>query len=141
MKDMSQIGGGMNFYGELPNSYNIVVNQNHPIIAAISDEMVLQEGSSYRLWVMSSEGLAKKWLFLRRSIHRRKAKRSARLKRMTWRNSEKNLMMLREKEMRSLRNLDLNIKVRQLVDLALLANNMLKGEELSNFVNRSVGLL
>ena len=26
MKDMSQIGGGMNFYGELPDSYNLVVN-------------------------------------------------------------------------------------------------------------------
>ncbi len=32
MKEMSQIGGGMNFYGELPDSFNLVVNPNHQLV-------------------------------------------------------------------------------------------------------------
>jgi molecular chaperone HtpG len=39
MKEMSQIGGGMNFYGELPDSFNLVVNPNHPLVIRISDDL------------------------------------------------------------------------------------------------------
>ena len=39
MKDMSQMGGGMNFYGELPDSYNLVVNPNHQIVNKISEDL------------------------------------------------------------------------------------------------------
>ncbi|NMD02920.1 MAG: molecular chaperone HtpG, partial [Bacteroidales bacterium] len=44
MKDMSQIGGGMNFYGELPDSYNLVINPNHPLILKIYEDLKAQEG-------------------------------------------------------------------------------------------------
>src|SRR4030042_558490 len=44
MKDMSQMGGGMNFYGELPDSYNLVVNPNHPLVIKISDELKSESG-------------------------------------------------------------------------------------------------
>ncbi len=39
MKEMSQMGGGMNFYGELPDSYNLVVNPNHQLIIKISEDL------------------------------------------------------------------------------------------------------
>jgi molecular chaperone HtpG len=39
MKDMSAMGGGMNFYGELPDSYNLVLNPNHQIINKISEDL------------------------------------------------------------------------------------------------------
>ena len=39
MKDMSQMGGGMNFYGELPDSYNLVVNPNHPLVVKITEDL------------------------------------------------------------------------------------------------------
>ena len=45
MKDMSQMGGGMNFYGELPDSYNLVVNPNHQIINKISEDLQEKEGA------------------------------------------------------------------------------------------------
>ena len=38
MKDMSQLGGPMSFYGELPNQYNVVVNANHPLVSRIHEE-------------------------------------------------------------------------------------------------------
>ncbi|MGD2035656.1 MAG: molecular chaperone HtpG, partial [Bacteroidales bacterium] len=39
MKDMSALGGGMNFYGEMPDSYNLVVNGNHPLVLRVNDEL------------------------------------------------------------------------------------------------------
>ena len=39
MKDMSQIGGGMNFYGELPDSYNLVINSNHSLIERMAGDL------------------------------------------------------------------------------------------------------
>lgn len=41
MKDMAKTGGGMNFYGSLPDNYKVTVNGNHPLIKRIlsaSDE-------------------------------------------------------------------------------------------------------
>ena len=35
MKDMSKLGGGMSFYGSMPDSYKVSVNGNHPIISTI----------------------------------------------------------------------------------------------------------
>lgn len=38
MKDMQQMGGGMSFYGNMPDMYNLVVNSNHPLIGRILKE-------------------------------------------------------------------------------------------------------
>jgi molecular chaperone HtpG len=39
MRDMNQLGGGgMNFYGSLPEMYNLVVNSNHPLVSRILNE-------------------------------------------------------------------------------------------------------
>lgn len=35
MKDMSRLGGGMNFYGAMPDTYKVSVNSNHPLISKI----------------------------------------------------------------------------------------------------------
>jgi molecular chaperone HtpG len=35
MKDMSRLGGGMNFYGSMPDNYKVTVNGNHPVIGKI----------------------------------------------------------------------------------------------------------
>ena len=46
MKEMAQMGGGgMNFYGELPDSFNIVVNPNHQLVIKIADDLETQEGT------------------------------------------------------------------------------------------------
>ena len=44
MKEMSQMGGGMNFYGELPDSFNLVINPNHQIINKLADDLQSKEG-------------------------------------------------------------------------------------------------
>ncbi|MBQ9548050.1 MAG: molecular chaperone HtpG, partial [Bacteroidales bacterium] len=37
-REMSALGGGLNFYGEMPRSYNILVNMEHPLVHRIWDE-------------------------------------------------------------------------------------------------------
>ncbi|HPF03445.1 MAG TPA: molecular chaperone HtpG, partial [Bacteroidales bacterium] len=44
MKDMSALGGGMNFYGEMPDSYNLVVNPNHPLVVKINEDLRTELG-------------------------------------------------------------------------------------------------
>ena len=78
-KEMSMMGGGgMSFYGEMPESYNLVVNINHPLIGEILNDTDTEH----------------------------------------------------QKEL-----------VHQLTDLALLSNGLLKGEALTNFINRSVKII
>ena len=73
---MSALGGGMNFYGQMPESFNIKVNMENPLIAKI------------------------------------------------WESKDKESPLLR-----------------QVVDLALLSNGMLKGKALAEFIARSEELL
>ena len=75
---MSAVGGGYNFMGNMPETYNLIVNTNHPLIAKL----------------------------------------------------------LTEKDATTQ-----NAAVKQTVDLALLAKGLLKGEELTNFINRSLELM
>ena len=34
-REMSSLGGGMNFYGSIPQSYNVIVNMQNPVVAKI----------------------------------------------------------------------------------------------------------
>ena len=78
MKDMSAMGGGMNFYGSMPDMHNLVVNSNHPLISKILNE-----------------------------------KDAEKQKQLT----------------------------KQTADLAMLSQGLLKGEELTKFIKRSVELI
>jgi molecular chaperone HtpG len=76
MKEMSEMQGGMNFYGEMPDSYNMIVNLDNPLVQKIQND----------------------------------------------KENSKDIL-------------------RQVVDLALLSNNMLKGEALNDFIKRSISLI
>jgi molecular chaperone HtpG len=80
-RDMAALGGGLNFYGEMPESYNIVINAENPLIKRIMGEKGTEAFTAD------------------------------------------------------------NVLLKQVTDLALLANNMLKGKELSEFIKRSAELL
>jgi molecular chaperone HtpG len=142
MKDMSQMGGGMNFYGELPDSYNLVVNPNHHIISKISEDLQTKEGA--KLTENNKERLRMKEeiAFTEQEHKKKKVEEISQI--------EKDDLEKLKNELSSVENARKDILeaygssnklVKQLIDLALLANNMLKGEELSTFVKRSVDLL
>ncbi|HPP92901.1 MAG TPA: molecular chaperone HtpG [Bacteroidales bacterium] len=142
MKDMSQVGGVFSFYGDMPDSYSLVLNGNHPLITRISDDVSKMLGEFLKQNSEEKSKLKEQIEFLEKE-HKNKKEEEIRqfekddLKKM------KEELEKKEKE----RNDKLaeyssgNKLVRQLIDLALLANNMLKGEDLSRFVKRSVELL
>ena len=101
VKEMSAHQQGMNFYGNLPDSYNLVLNTNHPLI----QELVGKETSEQVNEEVEKDG-----------------KKETVVKTVCKLEGE-------------------DEKIKQLIDIALLASGQLKGEALAKFVNRSVELL
>jgi molecular chaperone HtpG len=142
MKDMSQFGGGMSFYGELPDSYNLVVNGNHPLIQNISSTVNFELGVKLASNDSERKRLKEEIEFLEKE-HKDKKQEEISQSEKDDLEKMKNELEDAEAARRSLLegySAD-NKLVKQVIDLALLANNMLKGEELSRFVERSVELL
>lgn len=84
MREMSAMQTGMSFYGEMPNSYNLVLNIEHPLIKKIMTDIDGKDKESVNAYAVD------------------------------------------------------NPNIRQLIDLALLSNGMLKGEGLNNFIKRNM---
>lgn len=142
MKEMSQMGGGMNFYGEMPDSYNVVLNSNHPLIVKTAEEMKSKEGTKLSENSKEQKSLKEQIEFMEKDHKKKKPEDISQ--------AEKDDLEKLRKELDSVENArktllegfgNENKVVKQLIDLAMLANNMLRGEELSTFVKRSVELL
>jgi len=142
MKDMSQIGGGMSFYGELPDSYNLVVNPNHKLVLKIHDDLKAETGDKLVENETERNKLREEIEFMEKEHSKKKADEIIQLEKDDLETLRRELDGI-EKSRREMLEAwgDGNKVVKQVIDLALLANNMLKGEELSTFVKRSVELL
>ena len=142
MKDMSHIGGGMNFYGELPDSYNVVINPNHPIIVRITEELKKEEGEKLAGGYSELKRVREEVEFMDKEHGRKKEEEIGQVEKDDLEKLRKELNVLEDQRREILENFGSgNRQVRQLIDLALLANNMLRGEELAAFVKRSTELL
>lgn len=142
MKEMSQFGGGMNFYGEMPDSFNLVVNTNHPLVVKISDELKSFFGARLQDNSVEKARLKEEISFMEGEQKKKKADEISQFEKDDLEKIRKELEAAETSRKEMLESFGAENKVvRQLVDLALLANNMLRGEELSTFVKRSVELL
>jgi len=142
MKEMSQFGGGMNFYGELPDSFNLVVNLNHPLVVKISDDLVAQEGTRLLENNTERERLKEEISFMEKEHSKKKPDEVSQFEKDDLEKLRKELDTIESSRKEILEAYGSENKiVKQLIDLALLANNMLRGEDLSTFVKRSVELL
>ncbi|HQH24563.1 MAG TPA: molecular chaperone HtpG [Bacteroidales bacterium] len=143
MKDMAQLGGGsMGFYGDLPDSYNLVVNPNHPLIGKIYEDLrsenatVLDENAAER------KKVKEEYDFLQNEHSKKKDEEISQPEKDDLEKLRKELEEIEDSRKKVLEAFGSSNKVvKQLIDLALLANNMLRGEDLSTFVRRSVELL
>lgn len=143
MKDMSELSGGTGFYRDLPDDYKVIINTNHPLIVDLSSK-IEKKTTSKRLGIDSE--LAD--LTAEKSLIENKLKEieneddkpvadKARIEEL-----DDKIAAIEEQKQTIYKDFGKNQKVvSQLFDLALLANNLLKGESLSNFVQRSVDLL
>jgi molecular chaperone HtpG len=142
MKDMSQMGGGMNFYGEMPDSYNLVVNPNHVIVNKISEDLKTQEGEKLAENDKERKRIREEIAFTEAEQKKRKADEISQVEKDDLEKLRRELSNVENSRKDILESYGAGNKiVKQLIDLALLANNMLRGEELSRFVKRSVDLL
>nr|WP_320118955.1 molecular chaperone HtpG [uncultured Marinifilum sp.] len=142
MKDMAAMNAGMGFYGEMPDSYNLVVNSDHALIEDILKDKDSKMGNSLtevsaKLNPLFEERDAlealKKDKKEEEVPQEEKDKMTEIQKQITEVNAEKEELLKGYGKDNQL--------VKQLIDLALLANNMLKGEELAKFVKRSVDMI
>lgn len=142
MKDMSAMQPGMNFYGELPDSFNLIVNTEHPLSKKIIEDTENACKSEIEPIQGEIKTLQESVEKLRENHKEKKDDEIPVPEKEDIKTKESKITELKKKEEDLLSTYaKSNNLVRQLVDLALLSNNMLKGEALSQFVKRSVELL
>ena len=142
MKDMASIQPGMSFYGEMPDMFNLVLNSDHRLIKQVLSDA--ETACAEKLVPVESEIAM---LTLRRN-ELQKAQEGKKDEEIP--TAEKDELSEVEKKIEAQKTEKENILngyaagnkvVHQLIDLALLQNNMLKGEALTNFVKRSVEMI
>ena len=142
MKDMSRFQPGMNFYAQMPDSYTLVLNSDHPLVKQVLDSCNSSTAEELKPVASELKGQQARLAALRQSQSGKKPEEIT--------DEEKNDLKSTEKaieEQRTRRNGILaayakgNDIVHQLIDLALLQNGMLKGEALDKFLKRSVELI
>lgn len=142
MKDMASIQPGMSFYGEMPDMFNLVLNSDHRLIKQVLSDA--ETACAEKLVPVESEIAM---LTLRRN-ELQKAQEGKKDEEIP--TAEKDELSDVEKKIETQKTEKENILngyaagnkvVHQLIDLALLQNNMLKGEALTNFVKRSVEMI
>ncbi len=143
MKEMSALQGGMmSFYGEMPDSYNLVVNTAHPVIEKLLADEETACGQAIAPYVNELALAESEKAVLKDNQKGKKDEEIPAVEKAQVEELEKQIQELTDKKKAVLKSFaNDNKQVRQLIDLALLANNMLKGEALANFVKRSVELL
>lgn len=136
MKEMAAMQAGMSFYGDLPDSYSLILNVNHPVVKGIISDTKENIGSQVKPFEDSLNDLNK-------AISELRDKKDAT-------DDDKTLLANKEKEAEDARKSENEIiskyaaevpAISQLIDIALLSNNLLKGEQLDKFIKRSIDLL
>jgi len=139
---MSALGGDAGFYGNLPESYNLVVNTNHPLVVRIAQDLDKKAGERLEKLDTRMEPLKESREDLQKNHKDKKEEEIPQEEKDRIEDLDKKINELMEKRREILTKYgQKNKKVNQLVDLALLANNMLRGEKLNVFVKRSIDLL
>lgn len=142
MKEMANIQAGMSFYGDMPDMFNLVLNADHPLVkevlageeqACAADIVPIQ---------LSMDDTNNRRNALKKSHEGKKDEEIPVAEKDELSELDKKWNELKTKKEAVLAGYAAqNPVVRQLIDLALLQNGMLKGEALNNFVKRSIELI
>lgn len=141
MKDMSRVGGGgmYSFYGEMPDSYNVVVNGNHPLVIEVLGETQQATGESLAPLDKNLKAAEEERSALNELLKDKKEEEISQEEKDKRTSIQSKIDEIAGQRRELLRKSGAeNVIVGQLVDLALLANGMLKGEALTKFIRRSV---
>ena len=144
MKDMAATSGGemSRFYGQMPDNFTITVNGNHPIVLDILGEVERAYGDKLRsIGKKISAAEAEEHRFEESVKDKKEADLTTEERDMRETLSKRVTELHQERDARLEEIGSENRKVRQIIDLALLSNGMLKGKNLTDFIQRSISLI
>lgn len=142
MKDMASIQPGMSFYGEMPDMFSMVLNSDHKLVKQVLDDA--ESACAEKLVPVESEiaMLKLRETELHKAHEGNKDEEIPTTEKDELKDVEQKLTEQKQQKDAIVNEYAASNKiVHQLIDLALLQNNMLKGEALNNFVKRSVELI
>ena len=142
MKEMSQFQPGMSFYQQMPDSYNLVLNSEHPLIKKVLDDTKAACGEALAPIDGEIKSLEAKQSALKQLLDKKKPEELTKEEKDERQNTEKAISEQKEKRNSIIAGYAKDNKiVHQLIDLALLQNGMLKGAALNEFLKRSVDII
>ncbi|WP_071146585.1 molecular chaperone HtpG [Bacteroides ihuae] len=142
MKEMANIQAGMSFYGEMPDMFNLVLNTDHKLLKSVLSDEEKNCTSSVAPIQAEIDVMANRCNDLKKGHEGKKEEEIPVAEKDELSELDKKQDELKKKKEAVFATYAGNNKVvRQLIDLALLQNNMLKGEALNNFVKRSIELI
>lgn len=142
MREMSAMQPGMSFYGEMPDNYNLVLNTDHELVKKVLSEEEQNCEEKLKPILADLKGWKARQSDLREAQNSKKEEEITSAEKEDMTNTNHKIDELTAQRNAILAEYAGNNKlVSQLIDLALLANGMLKGEALSQFIKRSVQMI
>jgi molecular chaperone HtpG len=142
MKDMAQVSGDMGFYGNMPDSYNLVVNTNHPLVLRVHSDLEAKKGEDVKVLQEKMDAIQANKDDINKVNKDKKEEEIPRVDKDRLEELDKKYSDLQQKKNEMLTDYGRENKlVKQIIDLALLSNNMLSGEQLNKFIKRSIDLI
>ena len=142
MKEMSRFQPGMNFYAQMPDTMNLVLNSDHPLVKRVLDDCKSSTEEALKPVESEIKGQEARLAAIRQQQEKKKADELTQEEKDDKANTEKAIQEQKDKKQQILADYAKgNSIVHQLIDLALLQNGMLKGEALDKFLKRSVDLI
>lgn len=138
MKEMAATQAGMSFYDQMPDMYSMIVNVNNPLVVKVLDEArkeLLPKTEPFGKQLAEADEKLK-------ALADKKDSADKDVDDGEKKHLQEEMTHLRAERDKAVKEYAANQPlVKQVVDLALLANGLLKGQPLSDFISRSVSLL
>ena len=144
MKEMAAVGGGgmSQFYGQMPDNFTIAVNGNHPIVIDILADVEKAYGDTLKTTTKKIDAAVAEEKRFEEIVKDKKEADLTPEEKSTREELSKKVVTLRDERNERLRQIGgENRLVKQIIDLALLTNGMLKGKNLTDFIQRSISLI
>ena len=142
MKEMSQFQQGMGFYAQLPDSYNLVLNADHPLVKKVLDDVTANTAEELKPIASELKGQEARLAALHQSQDSKKTEELTQEEKDDMQNTQKTVSELQDKKKAIVAAYAKgNDIIHQLIDLALLQNGMLQGAALDKFLKRSISLI
>ena len=130
------------FYGQMPDNFTLVVNGNHPIVIDILQNVEKEYGDKLKSITKKIDAAVQEEKRFEETIDKKKEEELTAEEKAQREELSKKVVTLRDERSERLRQIgEKDSLVRQIIDLALLTNGMLKGKNLTEFIQRSISLI